>query len=483
MRVDQPERRNRSGSMASSACLYAETYQRTDEHFSPEAMLPATPDERPATPDRRTATEHDCDRILYSDELRRLGGVTQVVAVGETPLFHTRLTHTLKVQQLSRRLAEHLSRDAAQGDKLAAVGGVDVAAAEAAGLAHDLGHPPFGHVGEKVLNELCRPHGLDGFEGNAQTFRILTKLGSHPNIMRGWGLGVSDRTLLSVIKYPYQRLGKHEQSGKWNAYPTESEVFNRVRTRLYDGERSLEAEIMDWADDVTYAVHDLEDFVRAQHIPIGPLIQNPMERSEFINASWVRVMDKMPEAQRDVVDRDTVVANFNAVMVVAFGSAYPQREFQNSREVARGCRWLIDQFVSSARVGVRPHPLDVPPTIRAEVELFKQLTWHYVIHDPRLATLQVGQKKVVRELFKCLHGMLEQAHKDEALGRLPRQLKWAFQITGTEEGSDRYPHTDARYARAVADFIASLTEEQAIDLYQRVVGPGGQSVLDPWMLY
>ena len=446
-------------------------------------MSTTTTDGRPTTPDGRTPTEHDCDRILYSDELRRLGGVTQVVAVGETPLFHNRLTHTLKVQQLSRRLAEHLSRDAMQRDQLDAVGGVDIAAAEAAGLAHDLGHPPFGHVGEEVLNDLCGPHGLDGFEGNAQTFRILAKLGSHPNVPSGGGLGVSDRTLLAVIKYPYQRHGKHEQSGKWNAYPTESEVFNRVRAGLGDDERSLEAEIMDWADDVTYAVHDLEDFVRAQHIPIGALLQNPRERSDFIDASWGRVVGKLPESQRDVVDRETVIANFMAVMVVAFGNAYPQREFQNSREVGRGCRWLIDQFVSSARVGGRPHPLDVPVTIRAEVELFKQLTWHYVIHDPRLATLQEGQKKVVCKLFECLHGMLADAHKKNALSRLPRQLKWAFEITGTEEGADRYAHTDARYARAVADFIASLTEEQAIDLYQRVVGPGGQSVLDPWMLY
>ncbi|WP_322859554.1 dGTP triphosphohydrolase [Mycobacterium europaeum] len=445
--------------------------------------MPATPLEGQNTPDGRTPTEHDCDRILYSDELRRLGGVTQVVAVGEIPLFHTRLTHTLKVQQLSRRLAEHLQRDEAQKDKLEAVGGVDVAAAEAAGLAHDLGHPPFGHVGEEELNKLCGPHGLDGFEGNAQTLRILAKLGAHPNIEQGKGLGVSDRTLRAVIKYPYQRHGKHEQSGKWNAYPTESDVFNRVREGLGDGERSLEAEIMDWADDVTYAVHDLEDFVRAQHIPIGPLIQNPTERSEFINASWKRVMDKMPEAQRDLVDRETVVANFSAVMAVAFGNAYPQREFQNSREVARGCRWLIDQFVSSVRVGVRPNPLDVPPTIRAEVELFKQLTWHYVIHDPRLATLQEGQRQVVIALFEKLHPILEKAHKAGALNRLPRQLKWAFEITGVEGGSDRYPHPDARYARAVADFIASLTEEQAVDLYQRLVGTGGKSVLDPWMLY
>jgi len=119
------------------------------------------------TPDRRDECEHDCDRILYSDELRRLGEVTQVVAVGEMPLFHTRLTHTLKVQQLARRMAEHLSRKEETREHIEELGGLEPSAAEAAGLAHDLGHPPFGHVGEQALDRLCIDHHLDGFEGNS----------------------------------------------------------------------------------------------------------------------------------------------------------------------------------------------------------------------------------------------------------------------------------------------------------------------------
>ena len=129
-----------------------------------------------ATTDMRSSSAHDVDRILYSDPLRRLAGVTQVVAVGEMPLFHTRLTHTLKVSQLSRRIADDFVHNAASTSAVANELGLDVDAAEAAGLAHDLGHPPFGHVGEAALNEKCVAAGLDGFEGNAQTFRVLTKL-------------------------------------------------------------------------------------------------------------------------------------------------------------------------------------------------------------------------------------------------------------------------------------------------------------------
>lgn len=431
------------------------------------------------TPDLRTATELDCDRILYSDELRRLGGVTQTVAVGETPLFHTRLTHTLKVQQLARRLAEHLSRDSAQASKLAAIGGIDVSAAEAAGLAHDLGHPPFGHVGEAVLNEHCERHSLDGYEGNAQTFRILTKLALRSDVPRGEGLGISDITLRAVIKYPHLRTGEHEGVGKWNAYPTESKVFAKVRKGLGKGKRTIEAEIMDWADDVTYAVHDLEDFIRAQHVPVAALAGNPEERRRFIETSWPRVQKKVPKA-----DHDRAVEAFEGRLLLLCGTLYTQRDLQFSVDLMRGCDLLINEYVSNATVGNPGGPLlHIPPNLRAEVELFKQLTWYYVIFDPRLASLQEGHKRVVAALFETLHRLLKAADEDKVLSRLPRRLQWAFTLTKLEQGSEQYLSLDARYARAVADYIASLTEAQAVDLYQRLISPGGRSVLDPWMIY
>jgi len=142
-----------------------------------------------------------------------------------------------------------------------------------------------------------------------------------------------------------------------------------------------------------------------------------------------------------------------------------------------------NEYVSNAAVGGPGNPLDIPPDLRAEVELFKQLTWYYVIFDPRLASLQEGHKKVVAALFDSLHGLLKLGHEENVLSRLPRRLQWTFTLTRIEEGNERYPSLDARYARAVADYIASLTEGQAVDLYQRVISPTGQSVLDPWMIY
>jgi dGTPase len=143
---------------------------------------------------------------MYSDALRRLGGVTQIVPSDERSLFHTRLTHTLKVAQISRRLAQHLLRAEGNEGAITQLGGLDPDVAEAAGFAHDLGHPPFGHVGESALNEKCEQWGLDGFEGNAQTFRILTKLlrGKVPSRP---GLDLPPNVLNAVIKYPWLREG------------------------------------------------------------------------------------------------------------------------------------------------------------------------------------------------------------------------------------------------------------------------------------
>ena len=342
------------------------------------------------TPDTRTPSEHDCDRILYSDELRRLGGVTQVLAVGEAPLFHTRLTHTLKVQQLARRLAEHLYRTEVQA---AGSSSIDVSAAEAAGLAHDLGHPPFGHVGEQALHQKCEAHGLDGFEGNAQTFRILTKLGSHPTLSSG--LGISSKTLAAVVKYPWQRVGKHAKSSKWNAYMTESKAFEDCRVGINEGERSIEAQIMDWADDVTYAVHDLEDFARSGHVPLTTLsdLEDSDEFVSFFNRAEERLQKKSDYKD---LDWSVVREDFASMLTLCFEKVKTQPLGPGrTKEIRDGCRLLISEYISGAELSGDKRSISISPKRRCEVDLFKQLTWHYVIHDPRLAVLpgDVGQSR------------------------------------------------------------------------------------------
>jgi len=164
--------------------------------------------------DQRGAGQRDRDRILYSSAFKRLNGVTQVVAASEGTIFHNRLTHSLKVAQLGRRLAEHLLDQKGEREKAEAWGGLDPEVVDAAGLAHDLGHPPFGHIAEKALDDLVTnpssaglgdiPRNPDGFEGNAQTFRILTWLSAHHETKYP-GLNLTRATLDATLKYPWPR--------------------------------------------------------------------------------------------------------------------------------------------------------------------------------------------------------------------------------------------------------------------------------------
>ncbi|WP_241657463.1 dGTP triphosphohydrolase [Aurantiacibacter suaedae] len=186
----------------------------------------------------------------------------------------SRQQHTYKVPQIGRRLAENCV-DKQSG--LAALHGVHPEVVEAACLAHDLGHPPFGHAAEGELDRLASDPTLaggkladpadDGYEGNAQTFRILTKLAVRYG--RGTpGLGLTRATLAATLKYPWLRDRKdRKKAKKWSAYQTERDAFEWAREHCSGDHKTAEAELMDWADDIAYSVHDFEDFHRVGVIP------------------------------------------------------------------------------------------------------------------------------------------------------------------------------------------------------------------------
>ena len=203
-----------------------------------------------------------------------------MAAATEGDVFHNRLTHSLKVAQLGRRMAERLLKE--HPSKIEALGGLDPDVVETGGLAHDLGHPPFGHDGEEVLCQLVDNGALDGedgtadgFEGNAQSFRIATRLASHVDNHRDGeaelpgnsGLNLTRATLNTTLKYPWLRGESGKQRRKWGAYRADRDRFEWARAGWCGKGLSLESALMDWADDVTYAVHDLEDFYRAGLIP------------------------------------------------------------------------------------------------------------------------------------------------------------------------------------------------------------------------
>jgi dGTPase len=425
------------------------------------ACLPDMRDDRRHGPvkqqDQRPAGASDRDRILHCSALRRLAGVTQVVAPEEGHVFHNRLTHSMKVGQIGRRLAEHVR--AQFPDIVEARGGVDPEVVEAAGFAHDLGHPPFGHVTEKELNKLCQRERLfAGYEGNAQSFRILTKLAVRS--VNYTGLNLCKATLNAVLKYPWLHSTTGDHSKKWGAYPEEEQDFKFAREGLGAGELTLEAELMNFADDVAYSIHDAEDFYRAGLIPMELLVSGSVEIDRVIE----RIVKRTGHSQSE--------------LQLAWDSAAPfaieDRYLGTSAQRAALREWtsqMIQRYVQAVKFDAQ-NRLSVHTKIRREIEVLKGLTWEYVIESPMLATQQMGHRKVINGLFD--------AYLDASVNHtsvLPPRFRDYLQREQLHDQIYDSLTPDQRRVRTVADIIASMTDIEALRMYRRLHGflPGSLS--------
>jgi dGTPase len=392
--------------------------------------LPEPPKEAalPGSTDGRSAFARDRARVLHSAALRRLAGKTQVIGPFEGTevrgVPRTRLTHSLEVAQIGRGIAEAL--------------GADPDLVDTAGLAHDIGHPPFGHNGEQALDGAARRCG--GFEANAQTLRILTRL--EPKV-DGAGLNLTRACLDAATKYPWQRP---DGGGKFGVYRDDVTAFAWLRRDAPEGRTCLEAQIMDWADDVAYSVHDVEDGVLAGRITLAVLADRD-ERAALAQLAARHFASQPVSALEDAA------RGLLALPVVAELANHhdpPAAQITLKRLTSE----LVGRFASAAVTGTRDDhgdgplsryaaSLAVPERVAAEVALLKALALRYVMSDPRRLAVQAGQRQLLVELVEVL------------ARRAPESLD-AFFHPAWREAAD-----DAARLRVVIDQVASLTDAQA----------------------
>jgi dGTPase len=410
--------------------------------------------------------------------------VAQVAAVNEQRVLHNRLTHSLKVAQLGRRLVQHLKHDkSAEARELRRLSGIKADVVETAGLVHDIGHPPFGHVAEPVLDACLRgAGGLEGFEGNAQSFRIVTKLArrrvEHP------GLDLTRASLDAMLKYPQPRSAAADApfaaptwtdrgyGNKWGTYLSELKDFRWARKGATTCLRSANAILMDWADDITYATHDIEDYFRAGLIPLHNLAH---DRDRIAKHARGR-LGKFPgfDPARFGEELDKVIERFTEDIRSSCWETRRNRAAMNKITTAN-----LSECVAAVSLVEAPPFVSVDPQCQYLVEALKELTWFYVIDRPSLAVMQEGQKYIIQSLYDRLSGCLAESPKSP---RLPIQLRLTYRDLGHDPDfmSACTRTSEARRARAVVDYLCLLTEPQAIDLDERLGGRSRSSMFGAW---
>lgn len=375
--------------------------------------------------------QRDRARVLHSAGFRRLASKTQVhtAGAGSDAFLRTRLTHSLEVAQIAREIGARL--------------GCDPDVVDTAGLAHDLGHPPFGHNGEDALDVVAQPCG--GFEGNAQTLRVLTRLEAK---VPGAGLNLTRASLDAVCKYPWFR---REGEQKFGAYADDAEVFGWLRAPAPadpPGRRCLEAQVMDWADDVAYSVHDVEDGFHSGYIALAPLLTDEAEQAALCADVARAYSPEPPSALAEPLAgllADPVLASLSEYD----GSHAAQVTLKRFTSVLTGR--FVAAAVGATRAEFGDGPLRryaadllVPRRVRAQCALLKGIALRYVMRRRGIEPWYTEQRQILAELVAAL------------VNRAPDGLDPIFAPMW------KAAPDDAARLRVVIDQVASLTDPAAI---------------------
>lgn len=421
------------------------------------------------SPDRvRSPFQVDRDRIVYSHAFRRLQSKTQVFQSGEFDFYRTRLTHSIEVSQIARSIVHLLNTES---DLLGPDFRIDPDLVEAIGLAHDLGHPPFGHLGERRLNELMADYG--GFEGNAQNLRILTRLfynskNSNPT-SHNRSMNPTRALVDGLLKYktPFSWLIQPGDETQQAVYPANHFIYDSdigtvssvigfdletLRTReqekpgTVNGIRSIECQIMDWADDTAYSINDILDGIQA-----GYLQQDNLER-------WANRTAPEPPQQQMVSDLRKVIADQD------------YEYFLNKK---------IGDFIHAVKLVAIDAPFDNPSNryrfkleidavCVAESGLYKRIANDLIFQSPQIQRIEFKGAHILTQLFNALV-------EHYGPGRTPRRLKLLPETQVEQPGREAKP---VEIYRSICDTLSIMTDSQAIRLYKQLFLPGFGSVID-----
>ena len=383
----------------------------------------------------RRAFARDKARVLHSAGLRRLSAKTQVMSAGADDFPRTRLTHTLEVAQIGREL----------GDAL----GCDPDLVETACLVHDLGHPPFGHNGEEALHKASLDIG--GFEGNAQTFRLLTRLESKTiRDGRSLGLNLTRATLDAATKYPWAFDGKNP---KFGFYEEDKEIFDWVRLNVKNQSKVFEAQVMDIADDIAYSVHDIEDAIYGQHFSPLALDSEP-EFKEVIKLAATEYApeineDNLNKALNSLIKQSWWVKSFTATQVDMAAlknmTSHLIGKFTEEIEQATKAGNKAENFT---RYNAN---LIVPLETKAQIAVLKAVVNLFVMQRKGAAENYAKEQDLILNIVEGLQNNPQ---------KLDPQFKHQFENAGSSKEAKR----------AVIDQVASLTDSSARRLAQEFVG-------------
>jgi len=454
---------------------------------------------------QRSPFRRDNGRLIHSAVFRRLQGKTQLFPGNESDFFRNRLTHSLEVSQIAKGIAEQINcthHFFSQKENH-----INTDLVETAALAHDLGHPPFGHNGEKALDEMMIRDG--GFEGNAQTLRILSKMEKKETIgndtvpiKRGKdcrvGLNLTFRTLAAVLKYD-RKIPKTRNKIKKvvkGYYYTEEDLINKIKKSILGKDfkknlKTIECQIMDIADDIAYSTYDLEDAFKAEFIcPLGMLQSKPKFIKKIaagIGITQFDVYEIILNTVSDIFDEESVkemvndlsnkgikdieavsqtIAKIGAIQAYDYSNEICTNGYLRTKQTSA----LVHNFMSNIKVVLnKKNPvlskITMKKSIRNQIEVLKRYTYETVIESSRLKVAEYRGKDIVKEIFKALADK-----KRKGFELLPQDFRNLYD--GFKDPSLKN--------RVICDFIAGMTDRYAVEFYSRLKSENPQTIFKPF---